>query len=78
MDCRIIVVSSITYAFKAKDILDSRGINSKVEKIKKVAALNGCGYGLRIAENNVKNAVRFLNYSGIKTVDIIECEGKTR
>lgn len=78
MDCKYIIVSSVTYAMKAKNELDSRGIFSKIEKIKKIQKLNGCGYGLKISYRDTEIAARYLNLAGIKIIDIIDCEAKTR
>ena len=74
MDCKIFVLSSVTYAFKAKSILESRGIISKIEKVKNVAAIGGCGYGVKVNEDDYKNAQRFLAVSGIKIIEISDCE----
>ena len=39
MNCEFLIVSSITYALKAKSELEGHGIFCKVEKIKNVAAI---------------------------------------
>lgn len=78
MDCEFIIVSSITYALKAKSELENRGITSKVEKIKNVAALKGCGYGVKVTGGNSATAKRILNLSGIKIIDTLDCEAKKR
>ena len=48
MDHEYLIVSSITYALKAKRLLEERGIGASVEKIRHVSALGGCGYGIRV------------------------------
>lgn len=78
MECEFFVVSSITYALKAKSELENRGIPSKVEKIKNVAALKGCGYGVKVQGNLSVTAKRILNISGIKIIDTLDCEAKKR
>ena len=78
MGCKYIIVSSVTYAMKAKSEIDSHGIKSKVEKIKNVKKLGGCGYGLKLSNDDVSVAARYLTISGIKIVDIIDCEAKSR
>ena len=76
MTCKFIVVSSITYAMKGKSKLEEFGISSKIEKIKKVAKLNGCGYGLRVNDADVTMASRVLSADGIKIIDTVECGNK--
>lgn len=60
----IILVSSVTYAMKSRDILSKRGIRAFVERIPPTAE-TGCGYGVYVPygadeaegilrENNVK------------------------
>lgn len=73
MNCKFIVVSSITYAMKGKSKLEEFGIFSKIEKIKKVAKLNGCGYGLKVNDADVTMASRILSADGIKVIDTVEC-----
>lgn len=78
MDCRYLIVSSVTYAMKAKDILKSHGISCRIEKIKNIPQLNGCGYGVKISEHDLHVASRFLNVSGITIVDISDCGANSR
>ena len=76
MSCKYIIVGSVTYAIKSKEILENRGINVKIEKIKKVHALKGCGFGLKVDSAKSATAARFLNTAGINILDIIDCEVK--
>ena len=76
MDCEFLIVSSITYALKAKSELESHGIVCKVEKIKNVAALGGCGHGLKVSKSISNTARRYLNLAGIKVVDTVDCGAK--
>ena len=78
MDCEFLIVSSITYAMKAKAELESRGIACKVEKIKNVASLGGCGYGVKVSRGLSTAARRFLSIAGIKVIDTVDCEAKKR
>ena len=72
MTYNIIIFSSITYALKAQGILERNGIKSKLEKIKKEIALNGCGYGLKIKNSDVINAKNAVEREGIKVINIFE------
>lgn len=78
MDCKYLIVSSITYAMKAREELNSRGIYCKIEKIKNIPKLNGCGYGVKVSNNDTSIAVRYLNISGLKIIDILDFEVKSR
>lgn len=78
MDCKYLIVSSITYAMKAKEELKSRGIHCKIEKIKNIPKLNGCGYGVKVSDYDSSIAIRYLNISGIRIIDIIDCEAGSR
>ena len=76
MGCEFIIVSSVTYALKGKSELENRGIPSKVEKLKNVASLGGCGYGIKVSKNISDQAKRYLSLSGIKIIDVIDCEAR--
>lgn len=78
MDCKYLIVSSITYAMKAKEELKSRGIYCKIEKIKSIPKLGGCGYGIKVSAYDSMLAARYLNISGIGVVDVIDCEAVSR
>ncbi|MCD7785459.1 MAG: DUF3343 domain-containing protein [Oscillospiraceae bacterium] len=50
MKYTLLAVSSITYAMKAKKLLNSMGIFCEVSKTPKNLA-SGCGYSVRIRDN---------------------------
>lgn len=72
MGYNIIVFSSITYALKAQGIFEKNGIQSKLEKLKKEYALNGCGYGLKIKNQDVIKAKNAVQNEGIRIVNIFD------
>lgn len=74
MDCKFLIVSSITYALKAKSELENNSIECRIEKIKNIAALKGCGYGIRINRRDVQMSVRLLKSLHIRVIDVIDCE----
>ena len=74
MDCEFLIVSSVTYALKGKAVLESRGIICKVEKIKNIAALKGCGFGIKVKKSQSLTARRILNFSGINIIETVDCE----
>ena len=71
MEQNILIVSSVTYAIKAKNELLREGINCKVEKLKKVQTLKGCGYGVAIARDNTDYAVDVMKRANIKVIEIV-------
>ena len=76
MNCEFLIVSSITYALKAKSELEGHGIVCKVEKIKNVAALGGCGYGIRVNSDVSALARRYMSLAGIRVITSMDCEAK--
>ena len=46
----IILVSSVTYAIKSKEILFENGIKAYVERVPKTAK-SGCGYGVYVPKD---------------------------
>lgn len=44
---RLIVVSSVTYALKSRDLLFQRGIKAYIERLPRTRE-SGCGYGVYV------------------------------
>ncbi len=59
-----IVVGSVTYAMRGRDVLSGNAISSRVEKISD-SRLGGCGYALYVPDDFEK-AVKLLKENGIK------------
>ena len=78
MDCVYIVVSSVTYALKAQKELEMRGIYSKIEKIKKISAVKGCTYGVKVGRDMAAAAIRIMKMTNIKVVNVIDCEANKK
>jgi hypothetical protein len=70
MEKQLIMVNSITYAYKARDILYNNGIKAYIERIPSNLRKSGCGYGIRINDNGYR-AVQVLESNGIRVRDII-------
>jgi len=73
MECVFLVVSSITYALKAKAVFEDYSIACRIEKIRNVAVLKGCGYGIRISRSDKSRSLALLRREGLRVVDIIDC-----
>ncbi len=65
MDKNLIIVGSITYAMKSKEILSSNGILSYIEKITDSIPDAGCGYALNVP-HDFDSAYNILKKSGMK------------
>lgn len=71
----LFILSSITYAMKGRDLLNSKGIKSEIKRAPKNKALSGCGYGLLIHER-VDEAAEILEEAQIKVLEIKNLEAK--
>ncbi len=75
MNCLFLVVSSVTFAFKAKNVLEAAGIPGKVEKLRDIAVAGGCGYGVKIDAQYKNAASRVLKRGNVKVIDVLDCKG---
>ncbi len=66
----MIVVSSVTYAMRGRELLAQRGFRAFVERIPKTAE-TGCGYGIYVP-NGADEAELVLRENHIKILDRIE------
>ena len=66
MNRRTITVGSVTYAHKARRLLQRRGISSRLVKIDAARSKNGCTYGIEFAESDFYNVVLELKNAGIQ------------
>ena len=71
MNKQMIMVSSITYAYKAKDFLFTKGIKAYIERVPANLRKTGCGYGVRV-NGNASEIAQMLEAAGIKVRDIID------
>lgn len=69
----LILVSSITYAIKARDLLINNGIAAYIERTPKIERNGGCGYSLYVPRKT-DAAVNLLYTHGIKVVGRIDWE----
>ncbi|MEE0252622.1 MAG: DUF3343 domain-containing protein [Acutalibacteraceae bacterium] len=71
MDKPLIMVSSITYAMKSKEILSKRGFKVYVERVPHTGEDVGCGYGVYVPQKT-DEAQQILQRSGIHILGRIE------
>lgn len=71
----VILLSSVTYAMKGRELLMRQGIKAYVERIPQSSA-SGCGYGLYVPRG-AQEAERILRENGLKVLGRLEQEAKT-
>ena len=64
MNKSFLIVNSITYAMKGRELLARHGIPATIERSKKHRERYGCGYGLFVPRKT-DEAQRLLQQSGI-------------
>lgn len=70
MDRDLLVLRSITYAYKAQRLLEKQGIRSYVVRTPAAHAPSGCSYSLSVAGQSAK-AADILRYSGIQVLKVV-------
>lgn len=68
----IIVLSSITYALKAQELLKKNGIYANLTRSKSVRNVRGCGYGLSFDSILAEKAQTLILQAGIPIVGSTE------
>ncbi len=69
---RVIVLSSITYALKAQELLKNNGVYAKITRSKAVKSVRGCGYGIGVAEAVYEKAHSLIISAGIPIIGSAE------
>ena len=69
---KIIVLSSVTYALKAQELLKSNGIYANLTRSRAVKNVRGCGYGISFDYALYQKAQSLLADSGIPTLGSID------
>lgn len=64
------MVQSVTYAYRARDVLFRAGIRAAVTRVPHDLREGGCGYGVRTAADET-DVVRILLQNGIKVKRVI-------
>lgn len=73
MGQHLIMVNSITFAIKGRDLLRSYGLKAYIEKTPGKLDTHGCGYSIIVYDNPDK-AVNLLHDAGIKVLGTAERE----
>ena len=72
MNYKYIVFSSVTYSLRAMSELQKAGISSRLEKIKSIPSLGGCGYALAVNENVFDNALSIITSCGLSVIEVLD------
>ncbi len=65
MNNELILLPSVTYAMKAKSILDKYNIRSYIQRTPKSVKIKSCGYCLFVP-NNTDKAEKILRANGVR------------
>lgn len=69
---KVIVVSSITYALRAQDILKNNGIYANITRSRAVKSIRGCGYGVSFEPALIGKAQELLSAAGVPTLGSVD------
>lgn len=72
MNTKYLIFSSVTYALRSMTSLKRHGISSRLEKIKNIQALGGCGYALAVDLSLLDRALSIITGEGIRIIDILD------
>lgn len=70
MKFKYFVFESVSYALKAMSALKSVGVYARLEKIKNISALGGCGYALAVYEKDANTALAIANVNKILVLSV--------
>ena len=69
---KVIVLSSVTYALRAQEILKNNGIYSQLTRSRAVKSVRGCGYGVSFEPQLFPLAQKLLADAGVPTVGSVD------
>lgn len=72
MDTKYLVFSSVTYALRALSLLSQNSVYARLEKIKNLRAVGGCGYALAVKSADLDAASNIITSSGIRIIDVLD------
>lgn len=73
---KLIMVSSVTYAMKGRELLKSYGIRSSIERTPRTSLKQSCGYSLYVPQRT-DEAETILKEKGIKVLGRAERREQT-
>lgn len=69
-ETNVIMLKSITYAYKAKNHLESMGLSANIMRTPVEYNQKGCGYSVRV-KNNASGYAEELKNMGIKVIGVL-------
>ena len=75
---KIFVLTSVTYAMKARDLLSEKNIPSVLTRESAIKRIRSCGYGVRVAARDAEQAEVILKDGGIHILGITEASEERR
>ena len=68
----LIMLSSVTFALKGRDLLRSRGVQATIERTPNSHDRLGCGYSIAVSDDNAGAAVGVLKAAGLQILGTTE------
>ena len=72
MDTKYLVFSSVTYALRALSLLSQNSVYARLEKVKNLRAVGGCGYALAVKNADFDTASDIVISNGIRIIDVLD------
>lgn len=72
MGRQLLMVQSVTFAMKGKEILIRNGIFATVQRTPKLNKNESCGYSIAVVNNNKDKALKILAENGITVIGVRE------
>lgn len=69
---KTIVLSSVTYALKAQELLKTNGIYTNISRSRAVKSVRGCGYGISFDKTLYEKAMQLLEQNSIPIIGSID------
>ena len=69
---KIFVLTSVTYAMKARDVLTAENIPAILTREAAIKKIRSCGYGIRVASRDAERAASIIENSGIHILGVTE------
>lgn len=70
MNSVFVMTGTVTYALRAKNILNAEGYKAEVMKASALDKKYGCGYGVRLKADDTSRISKILSNNGIKVLGI--------
>ena len=68
---QIFVLSSVTYALEAQELLEKNQIRSTITRSAAIRKVRGCGYGLRVGNADRFRAEKVLRDAGLRVLGTV-------